>query len=131
MTQNEYREIVAFLRRNFPNAKKYQDRDTLNDGWLLVKDMDAQEITDAAMAYMKAYPYPPDMAELVRQEKPAPVYRERDGDYIPPCMLIHEKGGVVGETMRRYFPDPVCDSCERRGDEMRCYGLLFGGKDNG
>ena len=126
MTQNEYREIVAFLRRNFPNAKKYQDKDTLNDGWLLVKDMASQEVTDAAVAFMKAHPYPPDIAELVRQEKQRKVYQEREEELDIPCMIIHLYGGMVVETLRKYFPAPECDACRRKETEA-CYGVRFGG----
>ena len=156
MTMSDYRGIVEFLRRNFPNAKKYKDRDTMNDGWLLVKDMDAQTVMGNAVAFMQTYPYPPDIKELACQNT-GEAEQAKEGEryhvpaslipYIqkmaekfkddPPCMLIskksgdleHPKGLTCGQIIEQFFPDPICDGCKRKGDPDRCTALFFQERD--
>lgn len=137
MTTAEYREFVAMLRRQYPNAKKYQDRDTMNDWWGLVKKLDVNCLTEALRTFMQKSKFPPDVAELLLLVSDRARMADKgfvDENIAPPCMIVHKYGGdldnpsglTVGELIAKYYPCQECDGCERNQSQS-CYGLIFGG----
>ena len=140
MTKGESDRIFASLRRYYPNAKIYGDVDRLEAFRARLLHYDFSEVVAVAKAYVDKNKFFPDLPDLVGKLTPAdapPEGNERRkpeawmDKYIDAldrsveatggvCQLLHNFGGMVGETIRTFYPHQ--DYCGEKCRKVAYYG---------
>ena len=134
MTHEETERILTSLRRYYPSARIYSDREKLEDFRAVLLPQDYAAVVAVCKNHVrtcKFFPLPAEIiTQLPREHEPniarrsaanepwvIDAARELDADTEARggvCALLGEYGGRVGETMRAHYPEGrFCGSCRK------------------
>ena len=125
MTHEETERILNSLRRHYPSTKVYNTQESIEAYRAILLRYDYNEVVAACKEYLGVGKYFPRPQEIVGNLKPldAPTAPSNSAANDPwviaadkaldaeiearggVCALLHEYGGVVGETIRAHYPD--------------------------
>ena len=143
MTEQEADRILRGLRRYYPGAKVWNDAAQLDAFASVLLDYDFSQVVEACKNHVRTCKFFPFVSELVgaltptsqqmRQPDDDPARRawmnaagEREDAHVEErggvCLLLHEYGGVVGETLRAHYPDArFCgENCRKAARSGAC-----------
>lgn len=141
MTRKETDLILDSLRRHYPSTKVYSTPDAIEAYRAILLRYDYGEVVAACREYLGVGKYFPRPQEIVGNLKPldapaaAPNSRANDpwvaeADAMLDadvearggvCALLHEYGGIAGETMRAHYPEErFCGDCRKVAHYGKC-----------
>lgn len=127
MTQNEFRQLIAYLRTAYPHYKQFQDRDACNAWWMTVKDYPASDMMAAAAEHARTKNFPPTYRELTAGLAPVKKRRRLVGEIATgkhPCELAHRYDGEIVKVLKEHYPVD-CGECQRLLTP-RCWAVQMG-----
>lgn len=141
MTDGESKLILKSLKKYYPTAKIFGNERDLEDFRRALLGYDYEEIVAACKRHVRSKKgeFFPFLRELVSQLEPDEPENVRGARAVEPwaleadkrldelvestggvCALLHEYGGMVGETIRRHYPHP--DFCGDKCRKVAHYG---------
>ncbi len=142
MTREESERILTSLRRYYPNAKIFSDVGKLEDFRAVILPHDYAAVVAVCKNHVRTCKFFPLPAEIITQlpHADAPVDARNSAANDPwviaadkaldaeiearggVCALLHEYGGVVGETIRAHYPDKrFCgEKCRKVAVKGKC-----------
>lgn len=147
MTHEESERILSSLRRYYPTAKIYSNSRQLEDFRSVILPHDYAAVVEVCKNHVRTCKFFPLPSEIVTQipRATAPTDDRNDRAFAPwvieayaaidadvearggVCALLHEYGGVVGETIRARYPDErFCgDKCRKVAFSGKCPYVEF------
>ena len=127
MTQDEFREIIAYLRNAYPRYKGFQNKNTCNDWWKTVKGYPFRDLMAAAIKHSQTNSFPPHLSELTSGLEPPRRRRQLVGLIATgehPCELAHRYDGEIAKVIKEHYPAD-CGECQRLLSP-RCWAVQMG-----
>ena len=147
MTHEETERILSSLRRHYPVTKVYNTPESIEAYREILLQYNYGEVVAACKKYLGVGKYFPRPQEIVGNLKPldAPVKDhtsranarwviladealDAEIDAMGGvCALLHEYGGIAGETIRAHYPEErFCGACAKVAHYGKCpYGFML------